>query len=100
MAARVEGKVAMVTGAGSGIGAATARLLGREGARVALTDIRAEAAEAEAEAIRRDGRGGHRPRARRGRRGRLGAGRRRGARPLRAPRPPGQQRRCPARLRA
>ena len=52
---RVQGKVAVVTGAGSGIGAATARLLAREGARVALTDIRPEEAEREAEAIRREG---------------------------------------------
>jgi NAD(P)-dependent dehydrogenase (short-subunit alcohol dehydrogenase family) len=36
---RVEGKVAIVTGAASGIGRATSIALGREGARVALADI-------------------------------------------------------------
>jgi NAD(P)-dependent dehydrogenase (short-subunit alcohol dehydrogenase family) len=35
----IEGRVAIVTGAGSGIGAAIARRLSLEGARVALTDI-------------------------------------------------------------
>lgn len=36
---RFTDRVAIVTGAGSGIGAATARLLGKEGARVAVIDI-------------------------------------------------------------
>jgi NAD(P)-dependent dehydrogenase (short-subunit alcohol dehydrogenase family) len=36
---RVDGKVAIVTGAASGIGRATAIALGREGARVALADV-------------------------------------------------------------
>ena len=36
---RLEGKVAIVTGAGSGIGRATARRLSDEGARVVLNDI-------------------------------------------------------------
>ena len=44
MSARVAGKVAIVTGAGSGIGAASARALAREGARVMLTDIAPEPA--------------------------------------------------------
>ncbi|KFA94551.1 glucose 1-dehydrogenase [Archangium violaceum] len=38
MAGRVEGKVALVTGAASGLGKAAAAMLVREGARVALTD--------------------------------------------------------------
>jgi len=37
--ARVSGKVAIVTGAAMGLGRATAQLLAREGAKVALTDI-------------------------------------------------------------
>lgn len=45
---RVEGKVAIVTGAAQGIGAATARLLAEEGARVLLTDVNLEGAEREA----------------------------------------------------
>ncbi len=39
---RFEGKAAMVTGAGSGIGRATARRLAAEGARVSASDINAE----------------------------------------------------------
>ncbi len=35
----LENKVALVTGAGSGIGAATARELARAGARVILADL-------------------------------------------------------------
>jgi 3(or 17)beta-hydroxysteroid dehydrogenase len=38
MAGRVEGKVALVTGAASGLGKAAARMLVREGARVVVTD--------------------------------------------------------------
>lgn len=36
---RVDGKIALVTGAASGLGRATARMLAREGARVVVTDI-------------------------------------------------------------
>ena len=46
MAGRVEGKVAIVTGAASGLGAADARLLSEEGATVIATDINVAAGEA------------------------------------------------------
>ncbi len=46
---RVEGRVAIVTGGASGLGAATARLLAEEGARVLVTDVQDEAGKAVAE---------------------------------------------------
>ncbi len=52
---RVEGKVALVTGAGGGIGGAGAEGLGREGAAVFCTDLDAAAAEATAGRIRAAG---------------------------------------------
>ena len=51
---QVDGKVALVTGAASGIGAATARVLAREGARVVITDLDDTAGQAIASEI-----GGH-----------------------------------------
>ena len=50
----LHGSVAIVTGAASGIGAATARLFAREGARVVLGDVDPRGADV-AEAIRADG---------------------------------------------
>jgi 3(or 17)beta-hydroxysteroid dehydrogenase len=52
---RVEGKVALITGAAQGLGLADARVLAREGARVVLTDISEVAGEAAAESIRAAG---------------------------------------------
>ena len=43
---QVEGKVAIVTGGASGIGAACAMTLAREGAKVVITDIHDAGAQA------------------------------------------------------
>lgn len=55
MGERVKGKVAIVTGAASGIGEATAKLLASEGASVVVADMNAEGAERVAAAIRAAG---------------------------------------------
>ena len=62
---RLEGRVAVVTGAGRGIGRGVALAMAAEGARVGLLDIDGETVEATAELVRAAGgelwlpRGGH-----------------------------------------
>ncbi|GAA4644369.1 SDR family oxidoreductase [Pontixanthobacter gangjinensis] len=51
---RVRGKLALVTGAAQGLGAAHSTLLAREGARVLCTDINANGAAQTAEAINQE----------------------------------------------
>jgi NAD(P)-dependent dehydrogenase (short-subunit alcohol dehydrogenase family) len=53
---KLEGKVALITGAGSGIGQATAMLFAGEGAEVAVNDINISSAEGTADAIKKMGR--------------------------------------------
>jgi len=48
---RLDGKIALVTGAGSGIGKCIAETYAREGARIALADIDANAAKSAARTI-------------------------------------------------
>src|SRR5262245_60769089 len=50
MARQLEGKVALVTGGGSGIGRATALIFAREGAKVVVADLVVEGGE---ETVRR-----------------------------------------------
>ncbi len=52
---RLDGRVALVVGAGSGIGAASAQALGACGAAVACADLRADLAQRTAEAVVRAG---------------------------------------------
>ena len=51
----LKDKVAIVTGSARGLGAATAWRLAREGARVVITDISADLAEATAKTMRDEG---------------------------------------------
>ncbi|TMG67115.1 MAG: glucose 1-dehydrogenase [Chloroflexi bacterium] len=52
---RLDGKVCVITGAGSGIGQTSARLFAREGARVIVSDVDLGAAETTAEEITKAG---------------------------------------------
>lgn len=51
----LQGKVAIVTGAASGIGLATAQAFAKKGAKVVLSDINEEAGQQQAEALRQSG---------------------------------------------
>ena len=55
----LKDKVAIVTGSARGLGAATARRLAEEGAKVVITDIQVELAQATAAALRADGLAAH-----------------------------------------
>jgi 3-oxoacyl-[acyl-carrier protein] reductase len=48
---KLEGRTALITGAGSGIGRATAALFANQGARIVINDVNREAAEAAVEAM-------------------------------------------------
>ena len=87
---RVEGKVALVTGGASGIGAGCAGVLAREGAAVVITDVQDAKGEALAAEI---GRRGRLPASRRHQRRRLDRDHRRGRAPVRPAGHAGQQRR-------
>jgi NAD(P)-dependent dehydrogenase (short-subunit alcohol dehydrogenase family) len=52
---RLEGKVAIITGGGSGIGRAAAELFAREGAKVVVADYNAEAGQNALQAIKDSG---------------------------------------------
>jgi NAD(P)-dependent dehydrogenase (short-subunit alcohol dehydrogenase family) len=53
--ARLEGKIAVITGAGTGIGRATAQLFAQEGARVVVAELNTEAGEQTAHLIAQAG---------------------------------------------
>ncbi len=51
MPGRVEGKIALITGGAQGLGEAAARMIAREGGRVAITDINFDGAKQVAQSI-------------------------------------------------
>lgn len=55
MVDRLAGKVAIVTGAGSGMGKAISQLFAKEGAKVVLADINAQGIEEVKQAIEQAG---------------------------------------------
>lgn len=55
MAGLVTGKVALVTGASSGIGRASALVFAREGAKVVVSDLSVEGGEETVRLIRQNG---------------------------------------------
>ena len=52
---RLEGRVAIITGAASGIGEATARLFAKEGAQLGLADVNEDALHNVADQISKTG---------------------------------------------
>jgi NAD(P)-dependent dehydrogenase (short-subunit alcohol dehydrogenase family) len=52
---RLDGKVAVITGAGTGIGRATAKLFAQEGAKIVIAELNAEAGELVAQTITQAG---------------------------------------------
>jgi NAD(P)-dependent dehydrogenase (short-subunit alcohol dehydrogenase family) len=55
MTGRLDGKVALITGSGSGMGRSAAELFAREGAKVVVTDVADEAGHGTVEAVRAAG---------------------------------------------
>lgn len=55
----LDGKIALITGSGDGMGRAHAILMAERGADIIVSDIRAEPAQATAEAVRKLGRRAH-----------------------------------------